>query len=134
MSAAETERLARMADCLHVNLTGDRAMALERLQRFASLAIADFIARTQPLPIMVSAASIDQALLRDMLANASHMPPLLPAEPIDEEIAAAVAAEREACAQVLDAMAAESEADGECSSYARYYRTKAAAIRARGAA
>lgn len=49
-------------------------------------------------------------------------------------VADAVAAEREACAQVLDAMAAESEADGEYSGYARHYRLKAAEIRARGAA
>lgn len=42
------------------------------------------------------------------------------------------AAEREACAEVLDAMAAESEADGEYSGYADYYRRKAAAIRQRG--
>lgn len=27
---------AREADCVHVNLTGDRAMAIERLQSFAS--------------------------------------------------------------------------------------------------
>lgn len=124
MSAAKTERLARMADCLHVNLTGDRAMALERLQRFASIAIADFIARTQPLPIMVSAASIDQALLRDMLAKAPAMQ-LVPApEPTHEAIAAAVANEREACAQEADY-------------YAKHSRTAlliAQAIRARGAA
>lgn len=47
-------------------------------------------------------------------------------------IAAAVAAEREACAKVLDEMADEAEADMEPSALVTYYREKASAIRARG--
>ena len=47
-------------------------------------------------------------------------------------IAAAVAAERDACAKVLDEMADEAEADMEPSALVTYYREKAAAIRARG--
>lgn len=49
-----------------------------------------------------------------------------------DAIAAAVAAEREACAKVLDEMADEAEADMEPSALVTYYREKAAAIRARG--
>ena len=48
------------------------------------------------------------------------------------EINAHVAAEREACAKVLDEMADEAEADMEPSALVTYYREKAAAIRARG--
>ena len=44
----------------------------------------------------------------------------------------AIAEEREACAKVLDEMADEAERDHEPSGYVRYYREKAAAIRARG--
>ena len=44
----------------------------------------------------------------------------------------AVLDEREACAQVLDAMAAEAEADLDPSFVVAYYRDRAAAIRARG--
>lgn len=52
-----------------------------------------------------------------------------------ERFAALVAAtEREACAKVLDEMADEAEADMEPSTRVTYYREKAAAIRARGAA
>jgi hypothetical protein len=32
--------MAREADCTHVNLTGDRAKAMERLERFAALVAA----------------------------------------------------------------------------------------------
>ena len=39
-------RLAREADCQHVNLTGDHAKAVERLTRFSTLVIADFLHRT----------------------------------------------------------------------------------------
>jgi hypothetical protein len=42
------------------------------------------------------------------------------------------AAEREACAKVLDEMAEDAERDHEPSVCVRYYREKAAAIRARG--
>ena len=42
------------------------------------------------------------------------------------------AAEREACAKVLDEMAADAEAEIEPSQVVHYYRSKAAAIRARG--
>ena len=50
------------------------------------------------------------------------------------EINAHVAAEREACAKVLDQMAEEAEQDCEPSSLVAYYREKAAEIRARGTA
>ena len=33
----EIIEMARQADCLHVNLTGDKAKALERLEAFAKL-------------------------------------------------------------------------------------------------
>jgi len=33
----EIIEMARQADCLHVNLTGDRAKAVERLEAFAKL-------------------------------------------------------------------------------------------------
>ena len=36
----EVIRMAREADCQHVNLTGDRAAAVERLTRFAALVAA----------------------------------------------------------------------------------------------
>ena len=37
MTQDEIIEMARQADCLHVNLTGDRAKALERLEAFAKL-------------------------------------------------------------------------------------------------
>lgn len=37
MTQEEIIEMARQADCLHVNLTGDRAKALERLEAFAKL-------------------------------------------------------------------------------------------------
>jgi hypothetical protein len=50
-----------------------------------------------------------------------------------KQFAALVAAsEREACANVLDEMAEDAERDHEPSVCVRYYREKAAAIRARG--
>lgn len=35
----DVEKLAREADCAHVNLDGDRSMAIERLSRFAALVL-----------------------------------------------------------------------------------------------
>jgi len=62
MNRDDIERIAREADCLHVNLTGDRAMALQRLDRFADLvaaaerqAIADLIAEMRRSIRIVSA-------------------------------------------------------------------------------
>ena len=43
LSKDEILRLAREADCWHVNLSGDRAMAIERLTRFATLCRADLV-------------------------------------------------------------------------------------------
>lgn len=101
------------------------------LQRFADLAVADFLAHTPPPPIMVSAADIDLELLRNMLTKAPHMPILpMPTEPTPEAVAAAVAAEREACAQVCDAKAHEVRLWCNESNVIAC----AAAIRARGAA
>ena len=66
------------------------------------------------------------AELREAIAKAPSMP-ILPMPPEPD-----VAAERESCAQVLDAMASEAEGNMEPSSVVAYYREKAAAIRARG--
>ena len=35
----DVEKLARESDCTHVNLSGDMAMATERLSRFAALVL-----------------------------------------------------------------------------------------------
>lgn len=40
MDKAMIEQWARDADCTHVNVLGDRAAALERLERFAALVAA----------------------------------------------------------------------------------------------
>lgn len=40
MTRDEIIRMAREADCMHVNLYGDQAMAIERLTRFAALVAA----------------------------------------------------------------------------------------------
>lgn len=53
-------------------------------------------------------------------------------ETLEHFVALVAAAEREACAKVLDEMADEAEADMEPSALVTYYREKAAAIRARG--
>jgi putative heme iron utilization protein len=50
---------------------------------------------------------------------------------LHESREAAVRAENEACAKVLDGMAKEAEEEMEPSGYADYYRKKAAEIRAR---
>ena len=50
---------------------------------------------------------------------------------LHESREAAVRAENEACAKVLDEMAKEAEAEQEPSGYIDYYRKKAAEIRAR---
>ena len=39
MTRDDVIRLAREADCIHVNLSGDMAMATERLSRFADAII-----------------------------------------------------------------------------------------------
>lgn len=39
MTRDDVIRLAREADCIHVNLSGDMAMATERLSRFAEAMI-----------------------------------------------------------------------------------------------
>lgn len=72
---------------------------LERLQRFAELVLADFMARTPP-PIVLNTADLDPELLRQMLTKATAMP-LVPVPAPD--VAQAVAAEREACARVASA-------------------------------
>lgn len=40
MTRDEITRTAQEADCMHVNLYGDQAMAIERLTRFAALVAA----------------------------------------------------------------------------------------------
>lgn len=85
-------------------LTGEDST--QKLALFAALAVEDFLART------------GQYVTNDASRSAA--------------IAEAVAAEREACAQVLDAMAAEAEANIEPSCVVAYYRERAAIIRARG--
>jgi hypothetical protein len=40
MTREQIIKMAREADCTHVNLTGDRAKAMERLERFAALVAA----------------------------------------------------------------------------------------------
>lgn len=68
------------------------------LQRFADLAVADFLARTPPPPIMVNTADLDPALLRDMLAKAPPMQlrPIPPDAALEAERAARIAAQTEA--------------------------------------
>lgn len=73
------------------NLSGEQA-----LMRFAALLAAHVLARTPPPPIVLNTADIDPELLRDLLAKARTMP-IMPMPP-EPDVAAAVAAEREACA------------------------------------
>lgn len=72
------------------------------LERFAALVAAHVLARTPPQPIVLKTADIDPELLREMFAKAPAMP-LMPMPP-EPDVAAAVAAEREACAQVCEGM------------------------------
>lgn len=100
----------------------------EKLERFADLVAAHAWSLKPPPAIVVKTADIDPALLRDMLAKSPPMPLLpAPAEPTPEAVAAAVAAEREACAWLAET---EWSTDGEKA----YGDELAAAIRARGAA
>lgn len=96
--------------------------------RFAALVVADAMARGASEPVKVNIDDIDPALLRDMLAKASTGPLVpAPSRPMPEAIAAAVAAEREAIAQMCQSeWATEDER--------KYGEVLAAAIRARGAA
>ena len=43
MTRDDVIRLAQDADCLHVNLFGDQAKGIERLARFATLVVAEFL-------------------------------------------------------------------------------------------
>jgi hypothetical protein len=40
MNKEDIDRMAREADCQHVDITGDHAKAVERLERFAALVAA----------------------------------------------------------------------------------------------
>jgi hypothetical protein len=86
------------------------------------------LARTPPAMMVVNTADLDPALLRDMLAKAPPMP-LLP-EPAPPDVAAAVAAEREACAQIM----AEMRAKSRNHLFRSALTCAEGAIRARGAA
>ena len=73
-------------------------------ERFADLVAAHVLARASLQPIAVKTADLDPELLRDILAKAPAMPLVPMPDPAPEAIAAAVAAEREACAQVCEGM------------------------------
>ena len=121
-------RMAREAGYPHVGPQwNDQELAF--LERFAALVDAHAWALKPPPAIVVKTADLDPALLRDMLAKAPpmHLLPMPPDAALDSERAArvaaqteavelkerlarsgveerrAVAAEREACAQVADA-------------------------------
>jgi hypothetical protein len=71
----------------------------QSLERFAALVAAHVLTQRAP-SIVLSTADIDPALLHDMLTKAKPMP--LVAMPPEPDVAAAVRAEREACAQLCD--------------------------------
>lgn len=122
-------RMAREAGMvqLHGATFPNCAMTPAVLERFAHLAT-QWLAHNPPPPIVIQTAGIDPAILRELLAKAPAMPLVpMPAEPTPEAIAAAVAAEREACAWLAET---EWSTDREKA----YGDELAAAIRARGAA
>ena len=106
------------------------------LRRFAIQAYTEGMvaqAKRQPSPpIMVDLRSIDPEMMSKLLEKGKNFFGELKVMP--DITATAVAAEREACAKVLDQMAEEAEQDCESSSLVAYYREKAAEIRARGQA
>lgn len=79
---------------------GDEFRAGYEAGKAAERAAFEDLTRTLLPPVAVSIADIDPDLLRDLLAKSPPMP-LVPM-PTEPDIAAAVAAEREACAQICD--------------------------------
>jgi len=99
----------------------------EMLERFAALVAADVLARSAPPAILVEASDIDQDLLRDMLAKSKPGPMEIMPEPPN------VAAEREACAKVCDAIHSHLSKDHHWEKALGPLMTASEAIRARGA-
>ncbi len=118
-------------------LTDTEIHELGQIERFAALVAAACLAAERammpPTQLVVDVSSIDPGMLADMMKRARQdsAPALVSGAPT---VAAAVAAEREACAKVLDQMAEEAKENMEPSCRIAYYREKAWAIRARGTA
>lgn len=84
----------------------DVVTTMDELERFAALAYAAGqaaeIAKMPPAPLVVDTSYIDSEALADAIKSMkSAMPVLFARTPRLDEIAAAVAAEREACVQVI---------------------------------
>lgn len=82
---------------IHVTTCGSQP--IERLERFATTAAVHALTHATPPAIVVNASDIDRDLLRGMITKDKPMP--MVAVPESQDVAAAVAAEREACAQIV---------------------------------
>lgn len=102
-----------------IRLSGDAGFGpifinehLDMLTRVVDLAKADALAEIMP-PMIIDAKSLDPEILRGMLERAAPMP--IVAMPPSDEVAAAVAAEREACLKLCkDAQKASAETRAQC--------------------